>query len=75
MPHLLIQGSNDQKCIKVISIHAHIVFQPGYYKSSKRFQKIEELQAELEKVVQKYFEEYSSEEYSNHEWNCRTNNS
>ncbi len=70
MPHILIQGSDKPRVIEQTTIHAHVVFSKPCFNTNCAEVRLQQLKAELEAVIEKYFDNsYSSETYSNHEWN------
>ena len=71
MPHILVSGTDMNKQIEYINIHAEINFKPETFHSLKMQIKMDELKEKLEAVVEEYFDIIESEDYTNHEYNSR----
>lgn len=75
MPHILVEGSDLNKNIESLSVHAHVKFSYDYYTSPKAAAKLKELQEKMEKLIDEYFpNDYESEIMTNHEWNVNIKN-
>ncbi|MGN6604538.1 MAG: hypothetical protein ACTHK8_18915 [Ginsengibacter sp.] len=73
MPHILIQGYDRNRNVQQFDIHAAIHFSHDYYHSEKARVKLDEIKQKLEKVVAEYFDDFSSDNFSNHDWNLKMN--
>lgn len=64
MPHIIINACDWGRNIRKIDIHAEITFSEVYYNDVARStQKLKELQADLEKLIEKYFDADTYESY------------
>ena len=69
MPHIYVYGIDTTKQIKEISIHVKVDFAKETFHSNKKDIKLEEIQAQIERILEPYFNNITSEIFSNHEWN------
>lgn len=74
MPHILLSGYDETKCIKQLNIHLEIQFSKEYHKSIKANEKLRELENKMSDLIKEYFPDYECEQYTNHEYNTRMNN-
>lgn len=75
MPHIVIDACHTGLCIEQISLHAQVTFNKHIYKGRPDYtaRKLEEIKADLEAVLEKYFNGYGifieGDVISNHEYN------
>lgn len=73
MPIIELHAFNDSRNIRQLNITAKVSFSDEYYHSPKAIEKLKELQADLEKVMEKYFDgDYMSDRWlSDHSYNLQ----
>lgn len=73
MPHLFVNGTDMNKQIQYINIHADINFARETFGTPKQNVKMEELREKLGAVLSEYFDYVESDIVTNHEYNLRNN--
>lgn len=69
MPHIIVDGTDEDRVIQYINIHAEIRFSQQFFHSKKTEEKLSELEDKICNLLYQYFDEVSSETLSNHEYN------
>lgn len=73
MPHILLDGYNENSNIKQMNMHVNIQFSPAYFNSIKCDPKLNEVVEKLSQVIAEYFPDHSVEVLSNHDYNTLKN--
>jgi len=73
MPHLFVNGTDMNKQIQYVHIHAEINFARETFGTVKQNAKMEELREKLENVLTEYFDYVESDVATNHEYNLKMN--
>lgn len=63
MARIVLYGGDHNRNIQLLNINVTVRFSPEYYRSGKADQKLTELEKDLEAVMGKYFEDYSSDRF------------
>lgn len=63
MPHIFVDGEDNERSIQSISLHARITAKKDYHRTPKYYAKIEELKKEMQQLISKYFDDYDSCDY------------
>ena len=76
MPYILVEGCDTTRMMQQVNIKAEVVFRGDIYKQNrdKCERMLKELEADLQNVLGKYFDEYNgvfSETLTNHEYNLQ----
>ena len=73
MPHLIIEGTDTEKIIQDIHLHASVTFSKDFFinHAPRVKQKLDELENKLIGILEYYFDSanINSELGTNHEWN------
>lgn len=73
MPHLFVNGTDMDKQIQYIHIHADINFKRETFGTVRQRVKMEELREKLEALLSEYFDYVESDITTNHEYNLKMN--
>lgn len=73
MPVIELHAFRSERNIRQLDIQVKVQFSSSYYHSPKANEKLKELQADLEKVMEKYFDsDYMSDRWlSDHNYNVQ----
>lgn len=69
MPHISINATDMNRQMQMINIHVEVMFKNETFNSPKREIYMDELTEKLGAVLEEYFDTYSYETFTNHEWN------
>lgn len=69
MPHILINATDMNRQMQMINIHVEVMFKNETFNSTKKDICIDKLKEKLGAVLEEYFNTYSYETFTNHEWN------
>lgn len=75
MPHIILIGCDINRQMKQVVIDVEVDFShEAYCNYPKRKLRMDELEEKLGAVLKEYFDDYSVEQYTNHEYNLMKNN-
>jgi hypothetical protein len=75
MPHIILIGCDMDRQMQQVVIDVRVDFtHEAYLNYPKRKLRMDELEEKLGAVLKEYFDDYSAEQYLNHEYNTRMNN-
>lgn len=75
MPYIFASGTDMDRNIQYINIRAEVQLKNEYYKTKKGYQKLKEIEHDINNMLSKYFDDLGeSEILSNHEHNTRNGN-
>lgn len=75
MPRIILDGCDTRKIVTQISVDVKVDFRIDFYKDypERANEKMKLLEQQFGEVLRKWFEDYESEQLSNHEYNLKMN--